>query len=132
MPREDAPDAAKGPDAVSPVQFGNVNNAEDAALPGFLSKMDPRRRCAQCSCPMRPTPLVDTEMLPYSGERSDGTKFQSVRFRRTITRITGYGYKAAGVFCSLKCGYRYGMRQHAAKLAEAGRLARVVVECDGV
>ncbi len=85
--------------------------AENPTLPGYRAKSDPRRKCSQCGCAMRPVVKSTSTTEVREHTRADGTKFTRHHTVVIITAIVGYGYDGHGDFCSLKCGYRYARRQ---------------------
>ena len=76
--------------------------AVTAGLPGWLPRE--RRLCRGCRRAMRP---VVRWRPPLAGEAAVARRGT---FRAVPEAVVGYGYGPHGLFCSLRCAYRYACR----------------------
>jgi hypothetical protein len=80
-----------------------------------------RPTCPECRKPLAPDATFDHVRVELPG----GFRTESVQIPGTI----GWGYARNGIFCTLRCGFNYGMRaareeRERARLADAMRRAR--------
>jgi len=73
--------------------------------PGLLPEAD-RPRCLICDKPLIPQVTSDSERV----ETAEGYHSRQINHR-----VWGYGYMGQGVFCTLRCGYRAGLKYAALK-----------------
>ena len=76
----------------------------------------PVGKCAECAKPLRP--MIHEVYEQYEvEEKQEGYGPLRPAFNRTVLRsrvvgeeLLGYGYMAQGYFCTLRCGWKFGLR----------------------
>lgn len=66
------------------------------------------RRCVNCGC-LLAVEYVTEWRQDASATNADGSRALDGAWWYT-GEIRGYGYRSGGDFCTLECGYRYGVR----------------------
>lgn len=76
----------------------------------------PQGKCAECGKPLRPNVYTDYEPVEVEVEIPGYGPLMPAE-TRTETRhvpvgetLGGYGYMSQGYFCTLRCGWRFGLR----------------------